>query len=127
MLRDLAVLVSPVLALLLIVLTPVGTGSGVHRDQVLDPLFPHVHPGAPPMAGRAASVAPRVPGQALGAGGDAASLSLGTGLTPTNPTLLVHLPIGDATWSWPTLLDLAVGRIADPPPDPPPPNDRSSS
>ena len=43
MLRDVSPTISLVLALLLIVLTPVGTGQGAHRDQLLDPLVPHVH------------------------------------------------------------------------------------
>ena len=45
MLRDLSLSVSPILALLLIVLTPVSVSQGAHRDQLFDPLFPHVHFG----------------------------------------------------------------------------------
>lgn len=41
--RDLRLGISPVLVFLLMVLTPIGTGQGVHRDQLMDPVFPHLH------------------------------------------------------------------------------------
>lgn len=90
--RDLRLGISPVLVFLLMVLTPIGTGQGVHRDQLMDPVFPHLHflgngvvrqaaaPGALP---RPAGRPPR--GQGLGAGAGAAEAELSLGLTPVVP------------------------------------------
>jgi hypothetical protein len=123
MLRDLSVSVSPLLALLLIVLTPVGTGQGVHRDQLLDPLFPHVH-----FADTSSSLL-RNPqrvveyggrGPALGAGAGAASASLSMGLTPTVPGGLLAVPPTDSLWRSVPLTAGPRGALAEPPPDPPP-------
>jgi len=127
MLRDLSLLVSPVLALLLVVLTPVGTGSGAHRDQQFDPLFPHVHLGAPPPSPTVPGLTPRTPGLSLGAGSGAASFVLSSGLTPTTPLAAMRLPHTDASWSWHVTHQQPPGRIADPPPDPPPPLDRTDA
>jgi hypothetical protein len=81
--RDLSVILCPVLMLLLIVLTPVGSGEGAHRDQLLDPLFPDIHltgPLAPGLTAQRATVVDTSRGPAIGAGAGAASASLGAGL-----------------------------------------------
>jgi hypothetical protein len=41
--RELAAALSPILACLLMMLTPIGTGRGVHHGQLLDLVFPHRH------------------------------------------------------------------------------------
>ena len=99
MLRDLSISVSPILALLLIVLTPVGTGTGAHRDQLLDPLFPHVH---------------------LGAGAGAAPVAVSMGITPPVPAWLALVPCGAFAWDVAPLEAVPPTALAEPPPDPPP-------
>src|SRR5207248_17059 len=97
MLRDVSLLVSPVLALLLVLLTPVGTGEGRHRDQLLDPLFPHVHLGGPLAPGLTSMVPSRPSGVAIEAGAGAASMALGAGITPPVPRsapILVRVDVG---------------------------------
>src|SRR5215467_5458356 len=79
--RDLGVGVSVLLAFLLCVLSPQGTGQGVHRDQLLDWVLPHVHLDAPP----APVSHPRSLGVALGAGSAAPTVTLGLDLTPFPP------------------------------------------
>jgi hypothetical protein len=123
MLRELSPIVSLILALLLIVLTPVGTGQGTHRNQLLDPLFPHVHfADRTTLALRNPQRAPEPQGAgpALGAEAGAAAASLSVGLTPTVPTgwQLPRLP----HWFWrPVLLTTEPhGALGEPPPDPPP-------
>src|ERR1700730_9832553 len=101
MLRDLTSLLSPILVLLLVVLSPIGTGQGVHRDQLLDPLFPHVHFGAGPTATQTAALqiyqrifGSRQPdGPVLGAGAGAATSALGIGVTPPVPSGTAGMPV----------------------------------
>ena len=38
-----ASLFAPVLAMMLVLTTPVGTGGGVHENELLHPVFGHVH------------------------------------------------------------------------------------
>jgi hypothetical protein len=125
MLRDLSTVLSPVLALLLMVLTPLGTGSGAHRDQLLDPLFPHVHvagPLAPGLVDRSRYVVaePGSQGTAIGAGAGAAFAALSVGLTPPLPNVGGLPPIDDSIWRPDTLRSRPAGTPGDPPPDPPP-------
>jgi hypothetical protein len=127
MLRDLSIVVSPILALLLVVLMPVGTVSGAHRDQLFDPIFPHVHLGnGPPLR----QVAPPKPlmhdaaqplrGPALGAGAAAAAAALGIGLTPPLPNgTTVLLTQTTARRPWPIKVQ-PRGALTEAPPDPPP-------
>jgi hypothetical protein len=127
MLRGLSILVSPILVLLLIVLTPVGTGQGAHRDQLLDPLFPHIHfaGGLTAPQSAAMKLAQRIfngeqQGPAFGAGAGAASVALSPGLTPPVPARLALAPMGAETWAVLPLDALPSGASAEPPPDPPP-------
>ncbi len=124
MLRDLGITVSPLLALLLIVLTPIGTGQGAHRDQLLDPLFPHVH-----LDNGLATSALRNPqrvfeyrgqGPVLGAGAGADSASLSLGLTPPLPGALGLTLVGDSEWRVMPSVEPPPEALAEPPPDPPP-------
>lgn len=123
MLRDLRITVSPILALLLIVLTPVGMGQGAHRDQLLDPLFPHVHLGDGP-ATKALRHPQRVieygQGPALGAGAGADSASLSLGLTPPVPRGVGLMPVSASVWRVVALVARPSEALAEPPPDPPP-------
>jgi hypothetical protein len=123
MLRDLSLTVSPLLALLLIVLTPVGTGQGAHRDQLLDPLFPHVHfaDGSTLLLRYPQRVVEqRGEGPAIGAGAGAAIASLSAGLTPPTPEWPALRLVGDSMWRIVRLTTLPAGVLAEPPPDPPP-------
>jgi hypothetical protein len=128
MLRDLSIVVSPILALLLAVLLPVGTVTGVHRDQLFDPIFPHVHPGngpplrqvSPPPKPLIHVVAQAQHGPALGAGAAAAAAALGIGLTPPLPSgTAVLLTETMARRTWPIKVP-PRGRLTEAPPDPPP-------
>jgi hypothetical protein len=124
MLRGLGIAISPILALLLVVMTPVGTAQGPHQDQVLDPLFPHVHRGyeqarialaTPPRV-----LEPRAQGPALGAGSGADSATFSLGLTPPLPGALA-LELADASvWRLAPDRSRPPHAFRDPPPDPPP-------
>ena len=127
MLRVLSNVVSPILVLLLVVLTPVGTGQGAHRDQLLDPLFPHIHlaGGLTTPQSLAMQAAQRIfnadqQGPAFGAGAGAASAALSPGLTPPVPARVTLAPSGAFAWAVVTLDALPPGAFAEPPPDPPP-------
>jgi hypothetical protein len=128
MLRGLSILISPILILLLIMLTPVGTGQGAHRDQLLDPLFPHIHFAGGLTAPQSAAVklAQRIfnngdqQGPAFGAGAGAASAALSPGLTPPVPARIALAPMGAEAWAVLPLDARPSGASAEPPPDPPP-------
>jgi hypothetical protein len=127
MLRDLSLLVSPVLALLLVVLTPVGTGQGAHRDQLLDPLFPHIHfaNGLPTRQSAALLVVQRAmsaaqQGPSFGAGAGAAAAAVSPGLTPPVPVWVTLAPRDSLAWAVVAPEARPTGAFADPPPDPPP-------
>jgi hypothetical protein len=114
-----------VLALLLLGTSPVGTGQGVHQNQLLDALVPHVHlpaaaqvvnqPTASPAASETYGHAP-----AFGAGAGAATSASGLALVPVLPTRALAL----TTFSERRVV--AIGDDALPPeqteapPDPPP-------
>jgi hypothetical protein len=128
MLRDLSTVVSPILALLLVVLMPVGSVTGAHRDQLFDPIFPHVHLGngpplrqvAPPPKPLQHVVAQAQRGPALGAGAAAAAAALGMGLTPPLPSgTAVLMTETMVRRLWP-IKEPPRGRLAEAPPDPPP-------
>jgi hypothetical protein len=128
MLRVLCNVVSPILVLLLVVLTPVGTGQGAHRDQLLDPLFPHIHlaGGLTTPQSLAMQAAQRIfnadqQGPAFGAGAGAASAALSPGLTPPMPVRVALAPRSGAFARSVVMPDaLPPGAFAEPPPDPPP-------
>jgi hypothetical protein len=127
MLHGLSIVVSSILVMLLVVLTPVSTGQGMHRDQLLDPLFPHIHfaGGLTTTQSAALKVAQRVfsvvqQGPAFGAGAGAASAALSAGLTPPVPARVDVAPVGVVTWAVIPLDALPPGALAEPPPDPPP-------
>jgi hypothetical protein len=127
MLRVLSNVVSPMLVLLLVVLTPVGTGQGAHRDQLLDPLFPHIHlaGGLTTTQSAAMKVAQRVfnaeqQGPAFGAGAGAALAAISPGLTPPVPARATLAPSGTFAWTVVPFDALPPGALAEPPPDPPP-------
>jgi hypothetical protein len=129
MLRDLSLSVSPILALLLIVLSPMSSGQGAHRGQMFDPLFPHVHFGtgmltsaqtaaAQKAARRIVSGDPQAP--ALGAGAGAAPVAVSLGLTPPVPGWLALVPFGAFAWDVAPASVRPLEVLAEPPPDPPP-------
>jgi hypothetical protein len=129
MLRDLSISVSPILAVLLIVLTPFGTGQGAHRDQLLDPLFPHVHFGSGLLTSAQSAAASKISQRilkgdptapALGAGAGATSASLSIGITPPVPAWLALVPVGAYAWDLASLDAAPPMALAEPPPDPPP-------
>lgn len=92
--------VACVLAALLAVTTPVGTGHGVHQDDLLHPIFPHLHlvnghivsddAGAESSTRSMGATRVQEPtqppaGPALGSGTGADGASLGTAISPTVP------------------------------------------
>jgi hypothetical protein len=127
-LRDLTSLLSPILAVLLIVLTPIGTGQGPHRDQLLDPIFPHVHFGTGLTSMQTTALqtyrrvaSPRQPDRpALGAGAGAAISALGTGVTPPIPGSTASMPVRELLWRLEPIDVLLRGTLVPAPPDPPP-------
>jgi hypothetical protein len=124
-------LLVPILAALLALTTPVGTGQGVHANELLHPLWAHVHL----VDGRivsdkqlAATWAAATPdgvtsqphgGPALGAGNGADALGLGIGLGPTLPILGLSLP-GAPEGRLPLSDNTVPTEFRDSPPDPPP-------
>jgi len=98
-----ASLLIPVLAAMLALTTPIGTGEGVHQNDLLHPIFPHVHlidgrivsdqhVVSRPTRKTDASLAHPPRGPALGAGGGADDGGLGLGLVPTVPVQDVAVP-----------------------------------
>jgi hypothetical protein len=96
--------------------SPIASGHGPHRDQLLDPIFPHVHLDAPLPPVSSPTIAVHSPVWGADAGGDAAGY--GEALTPRAsspprlpgppPRRLVPIEAG------------SPGTRQDPPPDPPP-------
>ncbi len=128
-LRDLSASVSPILAFLLLVMSPIGTGQGTHRDQLLDPLFPHVHFGTGVLSSAQSAAAAKVSQKvfkgdptapAMGAGAGASAGSASPGITPPVPGGLALTPGGMYAWDLAPRQTAFLGALADPPPDPPP-------
>jgi len=119
-----------VLAALLVVSTPVGTGQGVHQSELLQPLLPHVHfvggrlvthdQLAAGAEGRAARPVPRSGGgPALGAGSAADAAGLGLAISPTVPEAGGAVALSNVTrLRYATATPPAEFR--DPPQEPPP-------
>lgn len=125
MLRDLSLLVSPILVLLLSMLMPISVDTGAHSGQLFDPVFPHVHPNAQlptAPAGREleAPVDPTTATPAVGAGAGASATTLGGGLTAPLPNWLKSIQYDQLSWELSALKNSPDSRPADPPPDPPP-------
>ena len=130
--RSLAVqLVVPLLASLLVLTTPVGTGQGVHANELLHPVLPHLHVfdgrivsdeqlAAARAAASADSVTSRpVSGPALGAGNGADAAGLGLALGPTLPQ--VSLSFADDSQDRMLVSDGVIpAEFRDSPQDPPP-------
>lgn len=81
------------LTLLLAFTTPVTGGQGPHRDQTLDVLFPHQHPGHEDIGAASTPQSTRGP-VALGAGGPADGVTFGL-WSPTLPDAVAVSDRGD--------------------------------
>lgn len=103
--------------------SPIGTGRGAHRDALLDPLFPHLHPGAPTEQVYGADQPvfdDHRAGPALGAGAGASAAAAGAALTPPMPARAVLLPLAGSPDRL-VATDLQLPRAQrEAPPDPPP-------
>jgi hypothetical protein len=125
-------LLVPILAALLVLTTPVGTGQGVHENEVLHPIWAHTHVidgrivsdeqlAAVQASARPDGVTSQPPaGPALGAGNGADGLGLGIGVGPTLP--IVGLMLRKATGGRLPLSESKLptefrGSPQDPPPD----------
>jgi hypothetical protein len=124
-------LLVPVLATLLVLTTPVGTGQGVHENELLHPVLPHVHlidgrivsdehlAAAQAVATPDDLTTPPPHGPALGAGNGADAVGLGLALGPTLPPS--GIPIDAASHGRLSVADSALPtEFRDPPQDPPP-------
>ena len=112
--------------------SPVASGRGPHRDQLLDPIFPHVHLDAPsvppasitrgtparPLWPPTASVPSRASWPVWGAGAGADSVGYGEALAPTTRWPR-YGPVAPPRRLVPTDADSPDPR-QEPPPDPPP-------
>jgi hypothetical protein len=109
------------LSVLLVTTSPVGTGSGVHHDQLLDALVPHVHL----VAGRiieSDSFQPALEptnGPVLGAAAGASAGSVGAGWLPALAIVLL-LPPRPLVRRLRPAHQLAPAAHFEAPPDPPP-------
>ena len=117
------------LAFLLAVTTPVGTGQGVHQAELLHPIFAHAHlingrivsdeQLAAAVAAAASQTRQAPPGAAVGAGTGADAGASGPALGPTLP--LAILPFVERReWRLPVLEDSAPVEFRDSPLEPPP-------
>jgi hypothetical protein len=123
--------VPPLLVVLLVVMTPLGTGDGVHQVDLLHPLVPHVHLiNGRVITHQAVATDASADGQngqngqhagpAIGGGAGSAAASVGLGLSPTVPgppqaALVGQLFFGRMAYE----LSIPTGRV-EAPPDPPP-------
>ena len=123
--------VPPLLVVLLVVMTPLGTGDGVHQVDLLHPAVPHVHlingRVITHQAVTSDASADRQNGQngqqtapAIGGGAGSDAASVGPGLSPTVPgppqaVLLGQFFFGRMAFE----LSIPAGRV-EAPPDPPP-------
>jgi hypothetical protein len=121
--RSLAgLLLSELLALVLMATSPTGAGQGVHRDQLLDVLFPHVHF----IDGRVVAADTAQPtiewnfgSPALGAGAGSSAAAAGLSVVPPLPTFWLWPSIAVARRAAPANHVVPAGRL-EAPPDPPP-------
>ena len=126
-------LLVPLLASMLMLTTPVGTGQGVHQQQLLHPLFGHAHvidgrlvsdmqmAAVRAAATRAAANSEPTRGPALGAGDGADAGAAGLALGPTLPAGAVGLmPVAEGRLRVPDILAPVEfwQQPEDPPPDP---------
>jgi hypothetical protein len=112
-----------VLATMLVGSSPIGTGQGVHQNQLLDALVPHVHfvdgQQVQPGASNSDATVYRS-GPAFGAGAGATAGTSGLALTAPLPANLVGLSEAADRWQFPAA-DVMVPRgRTEAPPDPPP-------
>ena len=109
-----------VLALLLLGTSPVGAGTGVHQNQLLDALVPHVHfvDGKPVEKTGAPTVARS--GPALGAGAGAAASASGLAIVSPLPAGATELHNPSERWSAVAEDDARPRGLSEAPPDPPP-------
>jgi hypothetical protein len=116
--------VPPLLVVLLMVTTPLGTGDGVHQADLLHPLLPHVHiVNGKIVTHQSADAGTNTPahtaGPSVGGGAGSDVASAGLGLSPTVPGLpgvaLISLPGKRLALE----LSMPSGRV-EAPPDPPP-------
>ncbi len=116
----------PILAALLVLIVastvPIAGDEASHRDQVLHPVFPHMHG---PLRDAVQQAAPALTatshrGPVFAVGSGAMAEGLAGGLAPTIPSARLLL-VGTLAGSRVVMPSSALrGRVADPPPDPPP-------
>ncbi len=112
-----------VLSVMLVGSSPVGTGQGVHQNQLLDALVPHMHfvDGQQVQSGASNSDGTVYrSGPALGAGAGATAGTSGLAVTAPLPTNVVRLPDGVDRWQFPAANQAPPRGRTDAPPDPPP-------
>jgi hypothetical protein len=109
------------LTVLLVTTSPVGTGAGVHHDQLLDALFPHVHlvDGRIIQAESFQPALEPISGPVLGAAAGASGVSVGAGLLPVLAIMLLMPPRPLVRRLRPGH-QLAPATHLEAPPDPPP-------
>ncbi len=124
-------LLVPLVAAMLALSTPVGTGGQEHQFDLLHPVFPHAHlidgrivspeqVAAEKTSTRVdAAFNGRPPGQALGAGDAADADGFGMGLVPTLPLMDMALP-RTLEEGLPTSASERPREFREPPEDPPP-------
>jgi hypothetical protein len=112
------------LAFVLMGTSPVGAGRGVHENQLLDALLPHVHL----VNGQVVRTAADLPavgvsdrGPSIGAGAGAAPSAAGLALTPPLPSEGAGLPSDSERWHVTIADDGLPPAWSEAPPDPPPP------
>lgn len=126
LIRSLSSLLVPILATLLVLTTPLGTGQGVHASELLHPLLPHVHlidgrivfGSLNPVAPDRLSSYPQS-GPALGAGGAADAAGFGLAIAPVLQLSNVSILAGPPD-RLPLLHSDIPAEFREPPEDPPP-------
>jgi hypothetical protein len=119
-----------VLATLLVVTTPIGTGEGVHQDQILHPVLPHLHmingrivshdeADAAAAAAHSRKSPQPTAGPAVGAGAGAPEAGLGIAIYPNVPLSVLVLPVVTVGRAGAANAELP-DEFLDAPPDPPP-------
>ncbi|MBV9582853.1 MAG: hypothetical protein JO057_30075 [Chloroflexi bacterium] len=116
---------------MLVVTTPIGTGEGVHQDEILHPVLPHSHmingrivshaeaDAAAAAARNSPSTSSRTRGPAVGSGSGADASALGVAIYPNVPVALPVLPLISVARTVGLETDLPH-EFLDAPPDPPP-------